>query len=423
MAALLLAAALPVSAQQDRSGLYRAADGHRIVVFPAPPNPASTAMLELATGEVRMLFPREEGGSEAFTFGPALAVPEPVTGTLLFARDDAGGVTGFVRQDAEAAPVRFERARGRREPVAFANGSVRLAGTLLVPEGLGPFPAVVMLHGSEPEPREGNLGMALFLVSEGFAALVFDKRGVGESKGGDWRASLDAYAGDACAAFEAIRAQPGIDARRSGYWGHSQGAWVAALAAVRTQDAAFAVLECGGALDPVETTLWSTRRLLESTTSFTPDEIEALLEYRRRKFDVVAGRLTRAELEPYTAEARKQPWFARVTERLPDGPFWEANAGYDPRPALEGLGHCAVLALYAEHDDLTPTEPSVRAARAAFERAGHERAAVHVIPAANHGLFETRTGKRMQEELPTLQRFAPGYATLLIGWLKDVTGK
>jgi hypothetical protein len=134
---------------------------------------------------------------------------------------------------------------------------------------------------------------------------------------------------------------------------------------------------------------------------------------------VVAGRLAPQELEPFTAEAREARWFQHVTEKLPSGLFWEANAGYDPRPALEGLNHCAVLALYAEHDDHTPTEASVAAARAAFERSRHPRARVEVVRSANHALFETTTGKRTEVELPTLRRFVPGYAALLIGWLQE----
>lgn len=420
LAALLCLVPCPRTqvSSQESSGLYRAAEGDEVVLFPAPPAPAQTAMLALGTGEVRMLFTGEDG---QHSFGPSLAVPEPVQGTVSFERDGDGHVVALLRNDEGAAPRRYARAGVRLEPVTFANGDVTLAGAIVLPEGSGPFPAAVMLHGSEAEPREGNLGMALFFAAEGIAALIFDKRGVGESGGGEWRASFDAYAGDACAAFEALRRNTSIDPERVGFWGHSQGAWVAALAGSRTKAAAFVVLECGGALSPVETTQWWSRRRFEARSALTPVQIEAALCYRKKKFDVLAGTLSLAELEPLTAAARKEPWFRTVTERIPDGPFWEPNVGYDPRPALEGLEHCPVLALYAEHDDSTPTEPSVRAARAAFERSGHARALVCTVPDANHGFFETRTGKLMEDELRSLQRFAPQYPPTLMDWLKEVT--
>jgi pimeloyl-ACP methyl ester carboxylesterase len=420
--ALVLPAVLLAFASQaapgELNGLYRSAEGAALVLFPAPPQPEQTALIELASGAVRVLTERNE---DEFTFGPALAVPEPVQGSLIVLREPDGRIRGLLRQDSQGAEQQLARVSLRSEPAGFANGAVQLAGTLLVPEGPGPFPALVMLHGSEPEPREGNLGLALFLVSEGFATLIFDKRGVGASQAPNWEASFDEYAGDAAAGFAWLRARSEIDAVRIGYWGHSQGAWIAALAGARTPAAAFVVLECGGALDPIETTLWWGQRKLESEGRLTPAEIQACLDYRRRKFHVVAGTLSAAELEPFTAEARAARWFPHVTERLPAGPFGEANARYDPRPALESLSHCAVLALFAENDDHTPTPPSVAAARAAFERSRHPRAAVHVIPAANHGFFETKTGARMELELPTLERFAPGYTPLLTGWLKEAT--
>ena len=44
----------------------------------------------------------------------------------------------------------------RQEDVQFANGDVMLAGTLLIPNGDGPHPALAMMHGSGPAPRMGN---------------------------------------------------------------------------------------------------------------------------------------------------------------------------------------------------------------------------------------------------------------------------
>lgn len=403
---------------QDLDGLYRSDDGAGLVLFPAPTQPGRTAMVELASGELRMLFPVVE---DEYTFGPAIAVPEPVQGTLAIARDPDGQVRGVLRQDTGGAEREFARVGLREVPASFANGAVQLAGTLVLPAGPGPFPVAILLHGSEPERRQENLGIALLFASEGIGALVFDKRGVGESHAEHWQASFDEYARDAAAGFEWLRARPEVDARRIGFWGHSQGAWVAALAASRTKAAAFVVLECGGALDPIETTQWWLRRRLETQGRYGPEEIQALLAYRKRKFEVVAGRMSAMELEPFTAEARAAAWFPEITERLPDGRFWEANAAYDPRPALEGLGHCAVLALYAEHDDSTPSEASLAAARAAFERTRHPRAQVRLVHAANHGLFETEGGAPMERELSTLRRFAPEYAPLLLGWLKDAT--
>jgi dienelactone hydrolase len=401
-------------AAHEWHGLYRSDAGRMLVLFPAPGAPEASALLVLDNGCVRVLVALE---SDEFGFGAALLPIEPFQGTLVLEREANGGVGGVVLSSDDLEGL-FQRVALKEEEVAFEHGAVRLAGTLVSPPGAGPFPALVMLHGSEPEPREGNLGMAYLFAAEGLATLVFDKRGVGASSGEEWQASFAEYAGDARAGFALLAARPTIDARRIGFWGHSQGAWVAALAATNTPEAAFAVLECGGALDPVETTLWSYRRFMEARGVLSAQQIEACLAYHRRKFDVLAGRLAPEDLEPFTEAARKEPWFRHVTERIPDGPFWEANVAYDPRPALLGLGHCAVLALFAEHDESTPSEASLRALRSAFESAGHRRATVELVPGANHGFFATEGKRPMAQEFPTLERFAPAYAERLGSWLR-----
>jgi hypothetical protein len=157
---------------QELTGLYRSADGARLVLFPAPQDASQTAMIELDSGQVRVLFPV---GEDEFSHGAALAVPEPVAGTVTVERGSGGKVRGVVRIDLETdREQRLAHVELGMVPASFANGAATLAGTLLVPEGDGPFPGIVMLHGSEPETRNGNIGLALFLAAEGFAKLRVD---------------------------------------------------------------------------------------------------------------------------------------------------------------------------------------------------------------------------------------------------------
>ena len=74
--------------------------------------------------------------------------------------------------------------------IAVTNGGVRLAGTLTVPQGAGPFPLVVMITGSGPQNRDEEiLGFRIFqviadrLARQGIAAYRYDDRGVGRSTG------------------------------------------------------------------------------------------------------------------------------------------------------------------------------------------------------------------------------------------------
>ena len=74
-------------------------------------------------------------------------------------------------------PLYFE------EDVIFENSGVKLAGSLSLPEGEGPHPAIVLLHGSGPLTRYSFGPYPHFFSSLGFAVLIYDKRGTGESTG------------------------------------------------------------------------------------------------------------------------------------------------------------------------------------------------------------------------------------------------
>lgn len=98
-----------------------------------------------------------------------------------------------------------------------ADGGTPLAGTLTLPSGPGPHPAVLLLHGSGPLDRDGNapklvmdLGrpMADALAAAGIATLRYDRRGAGATPG-DWRAA--GFTGNregAAAALCALAARP-----------------------------------------------------------------------------------------------------------------------------------------------------------------------------------------------------------------------
>lgn len=115
---------------------------------------------------------------------------------------------------------------------------VRLAGELVLPAGGGPFPAALLIAGSGAQNRdEAVAGHRPFLVladalaRRGIASLRYDKRGVAASTGRFASATVADFARDADAALRWLAAEPGIDATRLAYVGHSEGGLVAPLAA------------------------------------------------------------------------------------------------------------------------------------------------------------------------------------------------
>ncbi len=137
----------------------------------------------------------------------------------------------------------------RSEEVTFSNGPVTLAGTLTVPDGRGPFRAVIMLTGSGAQNRDEELfGFRIFgeiadhLSRHGIAVLRYDDRGVGGSTGRLATSTMADSTGDALAGVALLAGRPEIDRTRIGVFGHSEGAEIAARAATQSADVAFLVL-------------------------------------------------------------------------------------------------------------------------------------------------------------------------------------
>jgi pimeloyl-ACP methyl ester carboxylesterase len=152
---------------------------------------------------------------------------------LSFVRDEEGLITSLRYDGGNGVPRSATKTAHQLNYVRFNNGDVTLAGNLFTPAGTGPFPAVVMIHGSGDSDR--RLGpFATFFLKQGFAVLAYDKRGVGRSEG-SWRAAnLSVLAEDALAGVEYLKTRPEVDAKRLGFIGFSLSAkaalYVAAFA-------------------------------------------------------------------------------------------------------------------------------------------------------------------------------------------------
>lgn len=131
-----------------------------------------------------------------------------------------------------------------------------LAGTITRPEGVGPFPAVVLISGSGPQNRdEALLGHRPFLVladaltRAGIVVLRYDDRGFAESEGDASAATSLDFADDAESAVNYLQNLSYVDTGRIGLIGHSEGAIIAPIVAQRTGVLDFLVLMAGSGVD------------------------------------------------------------------------------------------------------------------------------------------------------------------------------
>jgi uncharacterized protein len=314
---------------------------------------------------------------------------------------------------------REEAAPYRREEVAFANGEVTLAGTLYLPPGRGPFPVVLFTHGSGDATRDGHAMEADQLARAGIAALVYDKRGAGGSRGANWRvATFDELALDAAAGVRMLRGRPDIDPRHIGLYGISQGTWLIGMVAARSTDVGFLIFVSGSGIPVWEQEVYRAGAMMRAA-GFSDADVADAQAYDRRVFDVSRTGFGWPALDSLTKalRARRAPWFedyALEYASLASARFWWLAAyHYDPTSILEHLT-IPILGLFGEKDLSFPVATVIDRMRTDFRKAGNADVTLTVFPGAEHQLMAPQPYNGR-----TLRRIiAPQYIPALITWVR-----
>jgi len=171
-----------------------------------------------------------------------------------------------------------ESSQPRVEEIEFESHGVTLFGSIAYPAD-APRAAVVFIHGSGKQSR--NLELASRFARAGIAALVYDKRGAGES-GGEYEErfgvsgqNLALLADDAAASLDALVARAELRGVPAGFTGISQAGWIAPLAAQRSPAAKFLVLWSGPVCRVSEEDIYS-KFTRDSDATTVPSYAEAL---------------------------------------------------------------------------------------------------------------------------------------------------
>ena len=287
--------------------------------------------------------------------------------------------------------------------VSFPGGveGVTLAGELTMPREDGPFPAIIMITGSGPQDRNEEVaGHKPFLVfsdymtRRGYAVLRYDDRGFAQSSGDFQTATTKDFATDAAAAMRWLKLQANIDVSRIGYVGHSEGGYIAPLAA-EEENAAFLILLAGPAKSLNEVAL-------KQNTEFA--KLEGMDEKQINDIRTYAGDLLRIFRYASTPEeANQRAWklfnarkkslgsLAYIAEEsLKHQPstwlMWLIN--YDPIPALKAFSG-PVLAVFGDKDIQVSASDNAPIMEKVLSNS-HSR--VLTFPNLNHLFQPTETG-------------------------------
>ena len=196
--------------------------------------------------------------------------------------------------------------------MTFSNGDATLHGTLYIPQSQRPVPAVVVYHGaSEPlasTPLYRHLSEGLPQI--GFAVLVFDRRGSGASTGKP-DVAYQTLSDDGVEGANALRKLPEIDPARVGYWGISQGGWLATLAASHDPRAAFAIAVSAPLVTPeLQMEFAMSNRL--HVLGYGQADIDAMLDARHKLDGYFQGSNPRGAAVAALDRIAGRPWYGQM---------------------------------------------------------------------------------------------------------------
>ena len=250
------------------------------------------------------------------------------------------------------------------------NGAITLAARLDLPKGEGPFPAVVVVHGSGKRTRDEAQFITDHLLPLGIAVLRYDKRGVGDSGGAYYgigphnsERMFELLASDAIACVNFLRTQQKIDSARIGLIGASQAGWIIPLAALRSAEVKFMVNLVGPVVSVGEEIFYSK---LTGDDPGGPGELsEAEIDRRFKNYN---------------------------------GPH-----GYDPVPILQQVTVPGLWVLGGKDRSLPTAESIVRLEK--IKREHKKEFTVHLYANGTHSLRDATTGA----QLPVFEEVVNGW--------------
>lgn len=313
---------------------------------------------------------------------------------------EAGSVL-LLLENGQKVHLRKRAFKHSREKIPVA-GAV-LLGDLLEPKDVDSGnvrPLVVMVHGSETEPAIDN-NRAYMLAAQGVLVFTYDKRGTGQS-GGFYTQNFELLADDAAAAMRHAQTMAHGRFGRSGYWGQSQGGWVAPLAATRSQ-VDFVAVGFGLVASPIEED--RDQMLLEAQAmGLSEADKQKIRQLSNATAAIVSSHFTAGfeALEVLRAAFKGEKWSRSIEGeysgdmlRMSDGDLRRVGRAlfdnleliwnYDPAPALQKL-KTPLLWTIAEKDRAAPIDQTVMALQS-FKKAG-KPFEIFVFPDTDHGMYE-----------------------------------
>lgn len=283
------------------------------------------------------------------------------------------------------------------EEITFRSGNETLCGTLFLPASFKePVAAMAFLVGSGGESeRFGDawgfkmwVTLAEHCSQNGLAVLLFDKPGNGGSTGSWEKQDFHARAKDALSAVHFLQSRSEIDSNRIGLIGHSQGGWIAQLAAANYEEVKFIITLAGPYISVYEQIM---------------TDID--LNHRAENKSAVQRKLALMKIKTLLK-------LAKLFSRFGYNHYINLIIDYDPVPFLPKI-KCPVLALFGEKDVLCPPGSSLQNIKRSLSS---KDVTYMVFPETNHLFWKCKTGST--KEFSQLEKkFVPAFLPAITDWL------
>ena len=317
------------------------------------------------------------------------------------------------------------------EEVSFTNEKEgnTLTGTLTIPAGDGPFPAMVLVSGSGQQNRDEELMnhrpfwvIADYCARHGIAVLRYDDRGIGGSDGEVMNATSWDFSYDAEAAFDYLRGQKLIDASRVGILGHSEGGIINFMVAARRPEVAFLVSLAGPSVNGIEVlkaqgeAIYRAQGLPEEAIAFssaTNNQLYGIIEQSesREEADSLLRQLVKGwgyneELTEQTVGQLASPWMYYFLK-------------YAPTEAIVKTS-CPVLLLNGSKDLQVLASQNLRAYEKIIAEHNKTNLTLRELPDLNHLFQHCETGSP-NEYFEIEETISPEVLEMVVGFVNNLS--
>ena len=318
----------------------------------------------------------------------------------------------------------------RAEEVTFTNKKEgnTLAGTLTIPEGDGPFPALVLVSGSGQQNRDEELMnhrpfwvIADYLSRRGVAVLRYDDRGMGGSTGEVLNATSMDFSYDAEAAFDFLLNRKEIKASQVGILGHSEGGIINFMVAERRPEVAFLVSLAGPAVNGIEVLKEQQAAILRAQ-GMTEEMVQFSGNANAQMFDIIEASSSREEADTLLRQLLKGWGYnEELTEQTVGqmaSPWMYYFLKYDPTEAIVKV-KCPALLLNGSKDLQVLASQNFPAYEKIIAEHGKTNLTLQEMPDLNHLFQHCETGSPT-EYVTIDETISPEVLEMIVEFVKSI---